>query len=96
MRWCRVELLTLTNAHADRTEKEQVATTELFDHVETRKRGCDVNAVGNDLNDERRVETGAQKVLSSVVDFCIISIGFSSSAGRYSQMKFTPVNCCND
>jgi hypothetical protein len=52
-------LLTLTNAHADCTKKEQLATTELLHHVESRERRCDVNAVGDDLNDKGRLEAGS-------------------------------------
>jgi hypothetical protein len=70
-------MLTLTDAHANGTEKEQITTTEFLDHVKTRECGCDIDAVGNNLDDKRRVKTSAEEVLSTVVDCCIVSIDFS-------------------
>jgi hypothetical protein len=62
----------LTDAHANRSEEEQVATSELLNHVETRECGHDVDRVGDDRGDERVLEASADKVLSSVVDYLLL------------------------
>lgn len=56
----------------------------------------DVDAVGDDLNDEGVVEPSPLEVLSSVV--YILSVNYyRSQIMEYSQkMKLTPVNCCSD
>jgi hypothetical protein len=61
-------VLTLTDAHADGSEKEEVATTELLNHVQTWEGRCDVDRVGNDLNDKGAVETCIQEILGAIVD----------------------------
>lgn len=60
--------LTLANTHADRSKKQQVTATKLLDHVETWEGRCDVDAVGDDLDNERVLEPGTLEVLCSVVD----------------------------
>lgn len=59
---------TLAETHADSTHEEQIATPELLNHVQTREGRSNIDAVGNDLNNERILEAGALEVLSSVVD----------------------------
>jgi hypothetical protein len=58
----------LANTHADGTEEEKVATTKLFNHVQTREGGSNVDTVRDDLGDKGVVKTGVREVLSSVVD----------------------------
>jgi hypothetical protein len=58
----------LAHAHADSSKEQEIATSELLDHVQTWQRGDDVDRVGNDLSDERVLEAGVDKVLSSVVE----------------------------
>lgn len=56
----------------------------------------DVDGVGDDLNDERILESSPLEVLSSVVLLSLV-IYYRSQMMEYLQkMKLTPVNCCND
>lgn len=64
----QVGVLTLADAHADGTKEQQVAATELLNHVQTRQRGEDVDAVGDDGDDEWLLEAGVLEVLSAIVD----------------------------
>ena len=59
----------MTDTHADGSHEEQVATSEPLDEVETGESRSDIHGVGDDLDDERVLETSAREVLSSVVDW---------------------------
>jgi hypothetical protein len=58
----------LADTHADCTHEEQIATPKLFDHIQAWESRGDVDAIGNDLDDERVLETGSLEVLRSVID----------------------------
>jgi hypothetical protein len=88
----------LTDAHADRSEEEQVTTSKFLNHVETWKCGYNIDRVSDNCGDEGVGEASILEVLSSVVDYHTVScnpwIGFCRQLDL--QMKLTPVNCCRD
>ena len=63
----------LANTHSDCTHKQKVASSQLFDKIQARESGRNVDRVCDDCVDERVREACVRKVLRAVVD-CNLSV----------------------
>jgi hypothetical protein len=64
-----LKVLTLADTHANSSKEQEVSATELLNHVKTGESRGNVDAVGDDLDNERVLETGTLEVLGTIIDY---------------------------